>query len=83
MKREQPKPIEGNQQTEEIILTKGTKGETFFPWMKTQVVFFFTCSIVLLKRGCPVSFVKCWVQQTILCERTGRDVSLQLSQPES
>ena len=31
LKREQPKPIEGNQQTEEIILTKGTKGETSFP----------------------------------------------------
>ena len=31
LKREQPKPIEGNQQSEEIILTKGTKGETSFP----------------------------------------------------
>ena len=41
LKREQPKPIEGNQQTEEIILTKGTKGETFFPLNeKTQFVFF-------------------------------------------
>lgn len=29
LKREQPKPIEGNQQTEEIILTKGTKGLGF------------------------------------------------------
>lgn len=28
LKRKQPKAIEGNQQAEEIILTKGTKGET-------------------------------------------------------
>lgn len=45
LKKEKPKPIEGNQQTEEIILTKGTKGETFFPWMKTHNLVFYmiTC----------------------------------------
>ena len=57
LKREQPKPIEGNQQTEEIILTKGTKGETFFPLNENTQCFFFTCSMVVLKRGCPVGLL--------------------------
>ena len=29
LKREKPKPVTGRQQTEEIVLTKGTKGEKY------------------------------------------------------
>ena len=29
LKREKPKPIAGKQQTQEILLTKGTKGEKY------------------------------------------------------